>query len=442
MPNPYPAIWQFLSNLDTRLDGFVTFTDPANQPGGGGGGSVNSVTAGDSSITIAGTLADPTVAVAAQGVTQAKIADGAVTDVQVNAANKDGLAAVASMRTLGTGALQATAGNDPRLSDARTPTGAAGGDLTGTYPNPTLAAAGGGAAGPIGSATVVPIVTVDAKGRVTALSSTTIAGVTPAGAAGGDLSGTYPNPTTAKLNGVAITNAPALGQILTATDATHAQWAAAGGGGSTDGWTDDTATTWTYVSATSFKVSGSDVTARFPVGARLRLKQGGAFKYFVVVSAAFSTDTTVTITGGDDYSLANAAITDNYYSYQGNPQGYPGWFNYTATLTGFTGTPTQTANRFCVNGRACLFNILNISGTSNATTFTVSLPIAAAANASCSGRVTDNGAVQTGPGRVDIVTGSSTTVANVRKDWAGNAFTAANTKALGAGVGAMLVYEI
>jgi len=55
-----------------------------------------------------------------------------------------------------------------------TPTGAASGDLTGTYPGPTLAAAGPGATGPLGSATVTPAVTIDAKGRVTALTSSTI----------------------------------------------------------------------------------------------------------------------------------------------------------------------------------------------------------------------------------------------------------------------------
>lgn len=76
------------------------------------------------------------------------------------------------------------------------PSGAAGGDLTGSYPNPTLATAGGGAAGPLGSATVAPIVTVDAKGRVTALSSATIV---PTNAAGGGLAGNYPNPTLAPL---------------------------------------------------------------------------------------------------------------------------------------------------------------------------------------------------------------------------------------------------
>jgi hypothetical protein len=121
-----------------------------------------------------------------------------------------------------------------------------------------------------------------------------------------------------------------------------------------DGWIPDP-DTWVYVSATSFKIEGKDVTARFPKGTKIKLTQTSA-KYFYVTAAAFSIDTTITITAGSDYTLANEAITSPYYSYATAPQGFPAYFAYTPTITFAGGTTDPTtvtpAGRFCINGGA------------------------------------------------------------------------------------------
>ena len=66
----------------------------------------------------------------------------------------------------GSGAGQFCQGNDSRLTDSRAPNGSAGGDLTGTYPSPTLAAAG--------TSGTYTKVTTDTKGRVTSGTTLTL----------------------------------------------------------------------------------------------------------------------------------------------------------------------------------------------------------------------------------------------------------------------------
>jgi hypothetical protein len=137
--------------------------------------------------------------------------------------------------TSGTLAVQWNAGNVTALDAATlqlsagmltvktTAMGAAGGDLTGTYPNPRLVTTGV-SAGSYGDGSHVPQLTLDLNGRVTAATTVTIAGVPPSGPAGGGLSGSYPNPS---LVGVPVASSTMPTMDGTAVVGTGTTWARA-----------------------------------------------------------------------------------------------------------------------------------------------------------------------------------------------------------------------
>jgi hypothetical protein len=129
--------------------------------------------------------------------------------------------------------------------------------------------------------------------------------------------------------------------------------------------------TWTYASATTFTISG-DKTDKYQKGDKIKLTQTTA-KYFYIIGVSYSNpNTTVTVTGGSDYSLANASITNPFYSKIENPQGFPGWFNYSTTISGTTSmtwsTTTATGSAFCIKGKTCYFKFSHagtVGGTVN-----------------------------------------------------------------------------
>lgn len=145
------------------------------------------------------------------------------------------------------------------------------------------------------------------------------------------------------------------------------------------GWTDASIVeTWVYASASTFTVAGVDVTAKYTKGTKLRLKQGAGYKYYTVASSTFSTNTTVTVIVNTDYTIANAAITDEAYSYIENPQAFPHWFAYAPG--GIAASNVTVTGRYRVSGRTCFGEIrAAFTGAITFSTMPV-LPVAASAS--------------------------------------------------------------
>lgn len=187
------------------------------------------------------------------------------------------------------------------------------------------------------------------------------------------------------------------------------------------------------VSGTSLTISG-DYTAIISPGDRLKLTDTTTKYFYVLAPVTFSAGvTTLTVTGGSDYSLVGTPSAISY-SKMASPTSFPQWFNYTPTFAGWSTSPTYIS-RFNVTGRLCTV-VLNYNGgtaTSNATTMTGTLPIAVGASAGAMfapSNGQDGSANLANPARASISPGSTTITWT--KDWAGAAWTASGTKVVNA----------
>jgi hypothetical protein len=170
-----------------------------------------------------------------------------------------------------------------------------------------------------------------------------------------------------------------LGFILTATnDLTYLPGNASGdleSGGQYDEITGlGIDTEWIYISDTCSYNSPFSITVPtgatliYSVGDKLRIKQGGGWKYFYITIVA---DTLLTVCAGKDYSVTDAAITDVYYSKVETPIGFPQWFALTDPVWTTSGTPfgeyppTTAQDSFIMIGKTAILSIQNLTHASS-----------------------------------------------------------------------------
>lgn len=123
---------------------------------------------------------------------------------------------------------------------------------------------------------------------------------------------------------------------------------------------------WSYNAANKITVPAG-AAGIYKSGDQVRLKQGGSYKYYSIITVA---DTLLTVTGGSDYTVADATITDAAICKIGGV-GHPVTFNWSPDFSDNT-TLTYTS-RTIVSAKFLIIRKtiqywLNVKGTTGGST--------------------------------------------------------------------------
>lgn len=198
--------------------------------------------------------------------------------------------------------------------------------------------------------------------------------------------------------------------------------------GKNNGW-NKVGDTWTYASANSINVP-SGAANFYSVGDSIAYTQG-TVKYAKITSVA---DTLLGVTGGDDYVVANSAIS-NIYVAKGNASGFPNEFSYVPAEAGWSSIAIQKG-WFSIHGRTVFLRVY-MSGISDATSATAGLPVNAASGTDfrwdgANGYAANNGTELTVASRWYIASGGS--VVGFYTNMNNGAWTNANEKTISANI--------